>query len=255
MNNKITNIINTSKRFLSKYSPEILTGLGLCNMITSTILAVNATPKALELIKDKEKRVNDKLTNKEIVQTTWKEYLPAVSFGISGIIFIICGCHINSKRSAALASAYAISERTLLTYRDKVIETIGEKKEKVIREKMNQDEINKNPPSKNQVIITSKGNTLIKDSISGRYFRSDLDNIRKVVNELNRCITHQNYISLNEFYKSIGLDPVKDGDRLGWNIDDGLIELDFDTCLAENDEPCICIDYSRPPKPNFDRVF
>jgi len=254
MNEKMHNAIKITKGFFNKYSPEILTTLGLSSMITSTVLAVKATPKAVKLINDKEKEVNNKLTIKETVQITWKEYLPSASFGISGIIFIICGCRINSKRSAAFASAYAISERTFLTYRDKVIETLGEKKEKEIREKINQDKINKKPLKNNQVIITSKGNTLMMDSISGRYFRSDLDTIRKVINELNRCITYQNYISLNEFYKSIGLDGIKNGDKIGWNIDDGLIELDFDTCLAENDEPCICIDYSRQPKANYDMM-
>lgn len=261
INEKMSNIIGKTKGVLSKYSPEILTGIGVTSMVTSTILAVKATPRAMSLIKEKEDFVNKarltrrELTKKEIIQTTWKEYLPAISFGLSGVVFVVCGCRINSKRGAALASAYAISERTLSTYRDKVIETIGEKKEKDLRNKINQDAVDKNPPQNNQVIITSKGNTLIRDSLSGRYFRSDLDTIRKVVNELNRQITHQNYISLNEFYSYIGLDGVKNGDKMGWNIDDGLIELDFSTCLADNDEPCICIDFDRPPKGSFDRIY
>ena len=39
---------------VSKHSPEILTGLGVAGMITTTVLAVRATPKALELIEDKK---------------------------------------------------------------------------------------------------------------------------------------------------------------------------------------------------------
>lgn len=254
MNNKVHNIITTSKKFISKHSPEILTGLGLASMVTSTILAVKATPKAVELIQKEEYERKGRLKPKEVVQITWKEYLPAASFGIGGLICIIGGCRIGAKRGAALATAYAVSERTLRTYRDKIIETVGEKKEKEIRQKVKQEAIDKNPPVESKVIITQKGNTLIKDEYSGRYFRSDLDSIRKASNELNREMLHSNYISLNQWYSAIGLEMIKDGHRLGWNIDKGLIELDFDTCLI-GDEPCITMEYSRAPEPNFDMMY
>ena len=42
--------------------------------------------------------------------------------------------------------------------------------------------------------------------------------------------------------------------RLGWNMDDGLLELEFSTCLTDNDEPCVVIDYSILPKYGFDRI-
>ena len=249
----ISHIVDKSKKVITKYSPEILTTIGISSMITSTVLAVKATQKAIVLLEEKSYEKKEKLTPKEIVQTTWKGYLPAVSFGVSGVIFIILGCKINSKRSAAFATAYAISEKTLRTYKDKVIETIGEKKEKEIREKVAQESINNNPPKATQVIVTSRGGALIQDSLSGRYFRSDLDTIRKIVNELNRSITYQNYISLNEFYYALGLEGIKTGDNLGWNIDGGLIELEFSTCLTDSDEPCIVIDYKRAPRPDYDK--
>lgn len=254
MNEKIHNVVKTTKGFISKHSPEILTGLGLASMVTSTVLAVKATPKAVELIQKEEYERKERLKPKEVVQTTWKEYLPAASFGIGGIICIICGCRIGTKRGAALATAYAVSERTLRTYRDKVIETVGEKKEKEIRQKVAQESVDKNPPVESKVIITQKGNTLIKDEYSGRYFRSDLDSIRKASNELNREMLHNNYISLNQWYSAIGLEMIKDGHRIGWNIDRGLIELDFNTCLV-GDEPCITMEYSRAPEPNFDMMY
>ena len=39
---------------LQKHSPEILTGIGIAGMVTTTILAVRATPKALLLIQEAE---------------------------------------------------------------------------------------------------------------------------------------------------------------------------------------------------------
>ena len=258
MNAKITNFIKTTKGFLNKHNPEILTGIGVAGMITSTVLAVKATPKALGLLEeareDKYAQVGDyKLTIIETVKATWKPYIPAVVTGVLSASCIIGASTINSKRNAALATAYAISEKTLTRYKEKVIETIGEKKEKEIKEKIAQDRLDEKPVSSSQVILTSKGNTLCMDSISGRYFRSDLDTIRKVINELNRRMLSQNYVSLDEFYNEIGLDSTKSSSRLGWNIDTGLIELDFNTCLAE-DEPCVVIDYSVSPKYDFDMM-
>ena len=168
---------------------------------------------------------------------------------------IIGAARVNSKRNAALSAAYAISERTLLRYRDKVIETIGENKEKKIMDKLSQEDVEKNPVSKSQVIITSKGNTLCRDAYSGRYFRSDIDQIRKIINEMNIRIIHDNYISLGEYYDRIGLDHIQNDDRIGWNIDQGVIDLDISACLAENDEPCIVINFVNPPKVDFDRFL
>lgn len=253
MKEKIYDVIKSAKGYVGKHSPEILVGIGLASMATSTVLAIKATPKALELIQNEDTDEKD-IDIWRKIKITWKEYIPAISCCVGGGICIISAMHINSKRSAALATAYAISERTLLTYRDKVIETIGEKKEKQIRQSIRQDSINSNQPVESKVIITQKGNTLIKDEYSGRYFRSDLDSIRKASNDLNRTMLHDNYISLNQWYTAIGLEIIKDGYRLGWNIDKGLIELDFDTCLV-GDEPCIVMGYSRQPEPSFDMMF
>ena len=256
MNEKLTNFFKSTRTFLGKHSPEILTGIGVTGMITTTVLAVKSTPKALILIEKKKKELGtDELTAIEVVKAAWKPYIPALALGIASASCIIGASAVNAKRNAALATAYAISERTLVRYRDKIIDTIGEKKEKEVREKIAQDEVDKNKVSNNGVIVTSKGNTLCRDAISGRYFRSDIDKIKKIVNELNRQMIYQNYISLNDFYYELGLDPVKNGSALGWNLDSGLIELDFSTCLAENDEPCVVIDYLVGPRYEFDKLM
>lgn len=273
MNEKITNLLVNTRNYLTKHSPEILTGVGIAGLLSTTVLAVKATPKALKLIDKEIKRQNDesmkeavrknaetcayidKLKTIDIIKTCWKPYIPAASSAIFGITCIIGAISIRNKRSAALATSYAIAERSLSRYRDKVIETIGDKKEKEIREKLAQDEVDNDKPNDKTVIITSKGNTLCKDSVSGRYFRSDIDLIKNAINALNRRLNYEHYISLNELYGEIGLDSVKNGDVMGWNLDQGLIELTFDTCLAENDEPCVVIDYSIGPRYDFDKLM
>ena len=256
MNSKIKNGIKIAKGFLSKHSPEILTGIGVASLIGSTVLAVGATPKALGLIEGKKEELKvDELTIKETIKAAWKPYIPAVLTGVAGVTCIVGASAVNAKRNAALAAAYSISERAFTKYREKVIETIGEKKHREIKEKIAQDDIDNKPVNKSQIYITSKGNTLCRDSISGRDFRSDIDTIRGIINELNREMTYNQYVSLDEFYNKLGLEPIKNSNRLGWNLDDGLLELDLSTCLTQDNEPCVVIDISIPPRYDFDKLI
>ena len=254
MNQKLSGLLNKSKYFLGKHSPEILTGIGITGMITSTILAVKATPKALLLIENKKKELQtEELTGVETVKAAWKPYVPSIGVATTSIACIIFASRINYKRNAALATAYSLSERAFSKYREKVIETIGEKREKVVKEKVAQEHLDKQP--KSQVIVTSNGDTLCMDVMSGRYFKSDMESIKQAVNKLNRRLVYENYISLNEFYGEIGLEDVKNGELLGWNIDSGLIEPTFSTCLAENGQPCIVIDFMVEPRYDYDKLI
>ena len=256
MSSGITKLFISTRKFLGKHSPEILTGLGISGMISTTILAVKATPKALVLLEEKRlENNNEKLTKIETIKTAWRPYIPAAVIGAASITCLIGASSVNHKRNAALTAAYAISENTLTRYRDKVIETLGEKKDKEIIDKVSQDRVNENPKVDSQIIISSKGNTLFMDSISGRYFKSDLDYIKKAINKLNRDMTLDYYVSLEDFYNEIGLKPTKNSSSLGWNLDDGLIEINISTCLTDDDQPCIVLDYNVAPRYEFDKLM
>lgn len=232
-----------------KHGPEILTGIGIAGMVTAIVLGVEATPKAIKLIEEKKKEADvERLTPAETVKATWKCYIPTVVTAGLSTVCLIRSCSIGLRRNAALATAYKISETALSEYREKVIETIGEKKEKTVREKVDKEHITKNPVTKNEVIVTEKGTTLCYDHLSGRYFNSDIERIKKAVNELNRRMISENYISLNEFYDELGLDHIGLGEELGWNIDRNLIDIDFSSQIADDGRPCIVVDYRTPPR-------
>lgn len=256
----LSKCLKNAGKSISKNSPIILTGLGLVGMVSSTILAVKATPKAEELINERKSQLgltnDEKLPVKEAIKVAWKPYIPAIGTSIASIACIIGASRINYKRNAALATAYTLSETTLRRYKNKVIDNIGEQREKKIVEEIAQDELNEaKPVNDSQVIITSGGNTLCYDSFSGRYFRSDMETIKQVVNKLNRRMNYEHYISLNEYYNEIGLDNITQGSMLGWNLDDGLIEPDFSTALAKDGNPCIVIDFLVRPKSEFDKLY
>lgn len=240
----ITKNVRTS---MKKHSPEILTGIGIAGMITTTIMAVRATPKALVLIEDKKDELGtDELTKVEAVKAAWPCYIPSALVGTASVLCLIGASSTNLRRNAALATAYTLSESTLKEYQEKVVETIGEKKERDIREQVAKEKMVKNPVR--EVILTEKGgNTICYDVISGRYFKSDRDTISRIVNDLNRQMRDEMYVSLNDFYYELGLDSTKMGDDLGWNIDNGYIEINFSSHLDANGTPCLVMDYQVAP--------
>ena len=250
----VSDFINSAKSAIVKHSPEILTGMGIAGMVTTAVLAVKATPKALDLIRDREDELEvEKLPVGEIVKTTWKCYIPAVSTCVLSAACIIGASSVHTKRNAAIAAAYKLSEKALIEYKDAVIETIGEKKELEVRDKMAEKRIEKDPVSKTEVIITDKGTSLCYDSISGRYFKSDIETIKRAENVINKQLLSDMYVSLNDFYDEIGLDFTKVGRELGWSVDEGLIEIHFSSQLADDGTPCLVVEYHTPPRYNFDR--
>ena len=90
------------------------------------------------------------------------------------------------------------------------------------------------------------------DSVSGRYFKSDMETIKKAENELDARLRNEMYVSLNEFYYEIGLEPLRViGEDLGWNIDNGYLDLNFSSQIASDGTPCLVLDYGVAPRYDF----
>ena len=117
---------NAVKKSTIKHSPEILTGIGIAGMVTTTVMAVRATPKALELLKKEEdyrkidrengipeQFVSEKISNIDAIKICWKCYIPAAITGSLSIACLIGASSVNARRNAALATAYSIAETSL----------------------------------------------------------------------------------------------------------------------------------------------
>lgn len=253
----LANLARSVRTGVVKHSPEILVGLGISGMIATTVLAVRATPKALDILDKKareEQRPVEEFTNLEKVKACWKCYIPATITGITSAACIIGANSVNARRNAALAAAYTLSDTALREYQEKVVETIGEKKEQVVREKIAEDKIKSNPVSNNEIYITQNGDTRCYDVLSGRYFYSDIEKIKKAVNELNHSMLTDmgGYVSLNDFYDELDLSHTEIGDRLGWCVTKGLIDVSCTAHLAEDGKPCIALTHINPPIYDYD---
>lgn len=251
----VTKFFNSAKVSMEKNAPAILIGLAILSGGTAVVLAVKDTPKALKRIENKKQETGvDKLTTLETVKTVWPCYIPtALAFTFAA------GCAIGSqsihaKRHAALATAYKISETALVEYRDKVVETIGEKKEQTVRDKVAQEQINKNPVNQKEIIITGKGTSLCLEPFTKRYFESDIETIRRAENKLNKNMMQSicGTTSLNDFYVEIGLEPVDEaiGYTLGWNAEH-QIDIDIRPGITPDDRPCLVIGHTNPPKYDY----
>jgi hypothetical protein len=233
-------------------SPTILTGLGVAGLITTVVLAVKATPKALLLLKESDEYLGYKTTSDPVttIKVAWRPYAPAIIMGGVTVGCMIGANTINLRRNAALASIYSLTEATLREYQSKVVETIGEKKEKKIKDDIAKDRIDKNPSLNKGIIYTGKGDTLCYDTLSGRYFKSDMEFLRKIQNDVNRDIINHMWLSLNELYSELGLKGIKIGDDIGWNTDN-LVEFEFSAQLSDEGVPTMVIDYATKPSPTF----
>ena len=253
---KMAQLMRVAKTSITKHSPEILTGIGIAGMITTTFLAVKATPKAIRLIEEAKEEKGEDLTKAETVKTCWKAYIPAAATCVASTACLIGASSVSIRRNAMLATAYKLSETAFSEYKEKVVETIGDEKEKIVREKVSEERIKKNPITKNEIIMTDYGDTQFYETLSGRYFKSDIEQIKKVVNYLNKDMLQDMFgtISLNEFYDELELERIDLGDELGWRVDKGLIEIDFTSKIADNGKPCIVLDYINAPYYGFDKL-
>lgn len=233
--------------FASEHSPAIFAATGVVGLISAGVWAVSNTPKALDRIDDaRRKKAREKpdecFTKMDTVKSTFRLYSGPVILATVSTLCIFESTAISRKRELALAACYKATEEAYSTYREEVKKNIGEKKEKIIQEHTDEQTILKDPPPKG-VTLQGRGASLCLDAMSGRYFYSDVDRIMRAQNILNKRLIEEMYISLNELYDELYIDQNDAGDLVGWNVDDGLIDIRISTQLTPDDEPCIVMRY------------
>lgn len=265
-----TKLFKQAEGILVENSAAILTGVGITGAVTTAVLSGRAGFKAAQTIdQDLVRRVGeaatkasedgvledvDELTTKEKVMMTWAEFIPPVGAGITTVTAIFFAHQLATKKTAALAAAYGISEKAFQEYKEKVVEKFGEKKEIALQDELQQDRVNAAPVEDRTVIITGDGDVLCFDSLTGRYFQSTIEKIKKAENKINFNIIHHSSASLSEFYDEIGLPPSAYSEQVGWNLDNTL-DVKYSTTKSTDGRPCIAIDFHFPPVPDYDRAM
>lgn len=201
-----------------------------------------------------EERVAESFTFRDRIECTWELYIPAASTATLTIACIILANRIGTRRAALMAAAYKTLDEGYGEYREKMKERLGERKEKAVRDEIQQDHVRNDPPIREKIILTGNGEVLCRDDFSGRYFKSTVHTIQKAVNDLNHRVIHDNYASLGDFYDMINLERTAYSEEVGWTSE-RLLELSESTAMTDDGTPCYVFGFAVEPIRNYYRIY
>lgn len=247
--------------YLKQHSSTILTYLGAFGVAATAVTAVKATPKAMRLLEKATDEKGEELTKLETVQIAGPSYIPSIVIGASTIACIFGANVLNKQQQAALASAYALADRSYKEYRNKVKEMLGEETDIHIREAIVKDkrkDTDAYVPGYNS-IDTSGETCLFYEEYRGAYFEATMAAVLNAEYHFNRNFAMREYACLNEFYDFLGLEQTDFGDTMGWSSWQMMEEyeahwIDFNHRLVtlEDGLECYIIEMPIPPTTNFE---
>lgn len=236
------------QEFLVTNRNPILVGIGLSGILASDVLLVKGTIKAVRKIDAENAKREQAMTKKEIFQLIWKDYAPPAGMTLASFTSIIFAMKNEHGKAVTSTLACTMSEAALREYKEKVVQTIGEKKEKEVYDAISKDKVQEMEAKNPQIIVPTAGKVAFIESITNQPFESDWETVRKVVNDLNERLQEEMRITVNEYYAELGIDPVKIGDALGWENGCGRIDIYPSAQLTKDNRPCVVINHNVDPR-------
>ena len=241
-----------------KHLPTILTAVGTLGVIGGVVLAAEKAPdakkeldqekKKWEDIPDKENRVKADYIFKRVRIGTKHFWLVAVVIAGSITCFWIAN-HVSLKRLTSALTAAGLSAKAKEELEQKIKEMDGEKHLQKVYDEIDGDKIRNNPPVESEIINTGYGSHLCYESITGRYFYSNIEKIRRAVIVCRDQLQKDGYLSINDWFCAIGLDTTDL--QLCWTADNIGEVNDFDIStssqLTPDDIPVLVIRYDVNP--------
>jgi hypothetical protein len=241
---RLASFAGTARKLVGDNSPAILTAAAVVGVVATAVLVAKAAPQAHNDIANEQFERADEVTAVEKVRLTYQYFIPAVAVGTATVACIIGANTISTKRSTALASAVGLSEYAFKEYRNKVIEHIGTNKETKVHDDVMKDVVDRTPVDNNAIILTGE-RSLFMDSFARQYTETDMETVRRAVNDINEQIYNDMYASLNDFYNLIGIPASNVGEEVGWTTEHKL-NVRYSTQLVKG-RPCVVIDYDKTP--------
>jgi hypothetical protein len=251
--------------FVKKYSPEILMTVGVVGIVTSTVLACKATLKADEVLNETKSKLDrihqakeigtddkypEEMYNKDLsntyIQTGWefvKLYGPSITLGAASIGCILGAHGIMRKRNLAVIAAYKTLEEGFTKYRKRVVDELGEEKDREFKYGIKKDSVV-------DVILDENGNEVdrvrkdvevidpngisqyarIFDDTSVNWSETPEYNLMFLKcqqNYANDLLHSRGHLFLNEVYDMLGLKRSTEGAVVGWVVGQGDDFVDF----------------------------
>lgn len=251
---KIVKYLKPVGKIIASKGPEILTVLSVSGLFTTVALGMKAHASTVEERAGYCEELLTARTNEEkadILKDAIRELGPVYApMAISGALTVACiltAHHIQTKRAAALATAYSLAEKTLAAYQEKALEKLGEEGGKELMQAVSDKLAEDDAPFDGgySYRIDGDGKTLCYDRVTGRYFRSSVENIRAAESAVNKRLIDESMVRLGEFYYELGID---DGgficDGFGWDISRSPLEIYFTSMLDRENNPCLVLNYN-----------
>lgn len=249
---------------VKKHSPEILIGVGIAGVITSTVMACRSALK-IETVLDEAKNKIDKIhLGKETLkpevynETDYKKdmtiayaqtgfelfklYAPSITLGALSIGCILGGYGIMRKRNIALMAAYKTVEQSFTDYRKRVVDELGEEKDREFKYGMKKEKIKvtevgpdgKEKKSVKEVNVMDPNNiseyAKFFDNSSVRWEDNPEYNmtfLKCQQNYANDMLKANGHLFLNEVYDMLGIPRTRAGAVVGWVLGQGDDFVDF----------------------------
>lgn len=257
----MNNLLQQSKLFIKRNASTILTYAGGVGVVTTSIMAVRATPKALVKLEAAKEEKGDELTKLEVIKTAGPDYIPAAVVGVSTIACIFGANVLNKRHQASLMSAYALLDNSYKEYKNKLKEIYGEEAHQNIVTAIAIEKAEDKYVTSGYLCDTcdlsveehSSEQRLFYDEHSNRYFEATIEQVITAEYHLNRNYILRGYAYLNEFYDFLGLEETDYGSVLGWApLDDGMYWIEFRHIKVELDGGMECFIIDMPFAPRYD---
>src|ERR1043165_1932706 len=126
----LKNVLGAVEKFVTDNSPGILTGLGVAGAVTTAVLVgrtgflvgMDASTQYHEALREGEPLPEHLLETKYLIKTYWREFIPAGVSTAATVTCIIAANHIGSRRTAAIAAAFKLSEQLTEEYKERVVD-------------------------------------------------------------------------------------------------------------------------------------
>ena len=248
--------MNKIKSFCNENGMNILTGLGVVGVATTAVLAAKATPKALELLQEKDEykqeAYGEPLTRFEKVLAMAPAYIPAVLTGLATVSCIVGMNRVSYTKQASLISAYTYLNSSYEEYRRKVKEVFGEEGEAKVRAELGREiELYEKYGSLHEP-------RLFYDEISNRYFEMSMYEMKEAEYNMNRMFNFLGALKLNEVYEFFNLGPTEYGESVGWAalrdwevIGYSWIEATFDEITTHDGLQAFAIRFNMQPTKDY----
>ena len=244
----LKSLFKTASIFLKNNSSNILTAMSIFGVGSTIYTAHQDTLKAEAILYDLKPK-----TDREAFMATWKCYIPTAISATGTVSCILGSNYCSSKQMKALSSAYVLSQTTLQEYQRKVIEKIGVNKERDLHDEVIKEIASKQydicPYTPQDAYETGHGNTLFYDEVipGGIYFKSDINYLKTVVNDLNREVMSEMEFDWNELMYRWSLPRMKYGsDRV--ITPDYPLDVRYVPEMMENGQVRIVVSYDLAPR-------